>query len=174
MRWVWVLALLLLGGVFWWGMQRDPRALPSRLAQERRPAPDFTLPVLPPHRGEWGETFRLGDHLGRKPILINFWCYPACYEEAPILEAAWRRYRDRVLFVGISTQDKEAEAVGFVERFGLSFPNLFDPRGRTGVEYGMYGVPETFLIDAQGRVVRRHAGALDQAGLEAYLREVLP
>ena len=45
---------------------------------------------------------------------------------------------------------------------------------RVGVDYGMYGVPETFVIDREGRVVVRHAGAIDQAGLEKYLKEVLP
>lgn len=174
--WLWFLVPLFLAGLFWWGMQRNPKELPSVLAQEKRLAPDFTLPLLPPYRAEWGETFRLGDHLGKRPILLNFWaswCYPACYEEAPVLEAFWQRYKDRVLFVGVNVQDKEAEAVRFVEQFGLSFPSVFDPRGRVGVDYGMYGVPETFLIDREGRVVRRHAGAVDEALLSRYLEEVL-
>ncbi|GBD40411.1 Thiol:disulfide interchange protein CycY [bacterium HR38] len=109
--------------------------------------------------------------------MLNFWaswCYPACYEEAPVLEATWRRYRDQVLFVGINTQDKEGDALRFIEQFGLTFPQVFDPRGRVGVDYGMYGVPETFVIDREGRVVVRHAGAIDQATLEQYLKEVLP
>ncbi|AEV15658.1 MAG: TlpA family protein disulfide reductase [Thermus sp.] len=175
--WLWVLLLLFLGGLFLWGMQRNPRELPSVLARERRPAPDFTLPVLPPYREAWGETFRLSQHLGKRPVVLNFWaswCYPACYEEAPVLEALWRRYRDRVLFLGVNTQDQEPGALRFVAQFGLTFPQVFDPRGRVGVDYGMYGVPETFVIDAQGRVMVRHAGAIDQATLEKYLAEALP
>lgn len=175
--WLWVGLVLALGGLFLWGLQRDPRELPSVLAQERRPAPDFTLPVLAPYRAEWGETFRLADHLGQRPIVLNFWaswCYPACYEEAPVLEAAWRRHREGVLFLGVDTQDQEADALRFVAQFGLTFPQVFDPRGRVGVDYGMYGVPETFFIDREGRVVARHAGAIDQATLERYLKEVLP
>ncbi|TBH15350.1 TlpA family protein disulfide reductase [Thermus thermamylovorans] len=174
--WLWVLLVLGLGGLFLWGMQRDPRELPSVLAQERRPAPDFTLPLLPPYRGEWGETLRLADHLGQRPILLNFWaswCFPACYEEAPVLEEAWRRYRDRVLFLGVNVQDREADALRFVGQFGLTFPSVFDPRGRVGVDYGMYGVPETFVIDGEGRVMVRHAGAIDRFTLERYLQEVL-
>ncbi|MEN2981776.1 MAG: TlpA disulfide reductase family protein [Thermus sp.] len=175
--WLWVLLVLFLGGLFLWGMQRNPRELPSVLAKERRPAPDFTLPVLPPYREAWGETFRLSQHLGKRPLVLNFWaswCYPACYEEAPVLEALWRRYRDRVLFLGVNTQDQEPAALRFVAQFGLTFPQVFDPRGRVGVDYGMYGVPETFVIDAQGRVMVRHAGAIDQATLEKYLAEALP
>lgn len=174
MRWVWVL-LVLLGGLFWWGLQRNPRELPSVLAQAKRSAPDFTLPLLPPYRAEWGEGFRLYDHLGKKPILLNFWaswCYPACYEEAPVLEAFWRSNKDRVLLVGINTQDKEADALKFIAQFGLTFPQVFDPRGRVGVDYGMYGVPETFLIDQKGRVLKRHAGAVDEKALLALLKEV--
>lgn len=128
--WLWVLLLLFLGGLFLWGMQRNPRELPSVLARERRPAPDFTLPVLPPYREAWGETFRLSQHLGKRPVVLNFWaswCYPACYEEAPVLEALWRRYRDRVLFLGVNTQDQEPGALRFVAQFGLTFPQVFDP-----------------------------------------------
>lgn len=174
--WLWLLLVLALGGLFWWGMQRNPNELPSVLAKERRPAPDFTLPLLPPYRAEWGETFRLADHLGKRPIVLNFWaswCYPACYEEAPILEASWRRHREEVLFVGVNTQDKEEEALRFVAQFGLTFPQVYDPRGRVGVDYGMYGVPETFFIDREGRVLARHAGAIDEATLARYLEEAL-
>ncbi|WP_117237410.1 TlpA family protein disulfide reductase [Thermus sediminis] len=177
MRGLWFLLPLALAGLFWWGMQRDPRELPSVLAKERRPAPDFALPLLPPYREAWGETFRLGEYLGKKPIVLNFWaswCFPACYEEAPILEAAWRRHRERVLFLGVNVQDREPEALRFIDQFGLTFPNVFDPRGRVGVDYGMYGVPETFFIDQEGRVLARHAGAVDQATLERYLKEMLP
>lgn len=173
--WLWLLVVLALGGLFYWGMQRNPKELPSVLAKERRPAPDFTLPVLPPYREDWGETLRLSDHLGKKPVVLNFWaswCLP-CYEEAPVLEATWRRYRDRVLFLGINTQDKEEEALRFIAQFGLTFPQVYDPRGRVGVDYGMYGVPETFFIDREGRVLARRAGAIDEATLARYLEEAL-
>jgi cytochrome c biogenesis protein CcmG/thiol:disulfide interchange protein DsbE len=174
--WLWLLVVLALGGLFFWGMQRNPKELPSVLAKERRPAPDFALPLLPPYRAEWGEVFRLADHLGKRPIVLNFWaswCYPACYEEAPVLEASWRRHKEEVLFVGVNTQDKEPEALRFIAQFGLTFPQVYDPRGRVGVDYGMYGVPETFFIDRKGRVLARHAGAIDEATLERYLAEAL-
>ncbi len=173
-RWVYLALVLVLGGLFWWGMQRDPNALPSAL--KGRPAPVFTLPVLEPYRAAWGEELSLAEHLGAKPIVLNFWaswCFPACYEEAPILEAAWRKYRDRVLFIGVNTQDKPEDALEFIARFGLSFPQVFDPRGTVGVDYGMYGVPETFVIDREGRVVERHAGAVDMETLERLIAEVL-
>ncbi len=172
-KWIYFAIVLVLGGLFWWGMQRDPGELKSVLVG--KPAPDFELPLLSPYRAEWGERFRLSEHRG-KPVVLNFWaswCYPACYEEAPVLEAGWRKYRDRVLFFGINTQDKEAAALEFVRRFDLTFPQGYDPRGKVGIDYGMYGVPETFFIDAEGRVRYRHAGAIEAADLEKRIQEVL-
>ncbi len=172
-RWVYFAIVLALGGLFWWGMQRDPGKLKSVLVG--KPAPDFELPLLPPYRADWGERFRLSEHRG-KPVVLNFWaswCYPACYEEAPVLEAAWRGYKDRVLFFGINTQDKEAAALEFIRRFGLTFPQGYDPRGKVGIDYGMYGVPETFFIDAEGRVRSRYAGSIEASELRKRIQEVL-
>jgi len=172
-KWIYFAIVLVLGGLFWWGMQRDPGELKSVLVG--KPAPDFELPLLPPYRAEWGERFRLSEHRG-KPVVLNFWaswCYPACYEEAPVLELGWRKYKDRVLFFGINTQDKEAAALDFVRRFNLTFPQGYDPRGKVGIDYGMYGVPETFFIDAEGIVRYRHAGSIDARELEKRVEEVL-
>ena len=172
-KWIYFAIVLVLGGLFWWGMQRDPGELKSVLVG--KPAPDFELPLLPPYREGWGERFRLSEHRG-KPVVLNFWaswCYPACYEEAPVLEAGWRKYRDRVLFFGVNTQDKEAAALEFVRRFRLTFPQGYDPRGKVGIDYGMYGVPETYFIDAEGRVRYRHAGAIEAPDLEKRIAEVL-
>ena len=133
------------------------------------PAADFSLP------GRDGRPVSLAS-LSGQVVMVNFWaswCYPACYEEAPILEASWRRHREEVLFVGVNTQDKEEEALRFIAQFGLTFPQVYDPRGRVGVDYGMYGVPETFFIDREGRVLARHAGAIDEATLARYLEEAL-
>jgi len=173
-KWIYFAIVLVLGGLFWWGMQRDPGELKSVLVG--KPAPDFELPLLPPYRAEWGERFRLSEHRG-KPVVLNFWaswCYPACYEEAPVLELGWRKYQDRVLFFGVNTQDKEAAALDFVRRFNLTFPQGYDPHGKVGIDYGMYGVPETFFIDAEGVVRHRHAGAIDARELEKRIQEVLP
>ena len=173
-RLFWLFVILFLGWLFYWGMHRNPKELKSVLIG--KPAPDFTLPPLQPFKADYGDTFRFADYVGKMPIVLNFWaswCYPACYEEAPILEAAWERHKDGVLFLGINTQDKEEKALEFVRRFGLTFPNLYDPRGKVGIDYGMYGVPETFFIDRQGIVRYRHAGAIDAEMLEEKIQEVL-
>jgi cytochrome c biogenesis protein CcmG/thiol:disulfide interchange protein DsbE len=105
--------------------------------------------------------------------VLNFWaswCYPACYEEAPVLERNWRAYRDRgVTVVGIDIQDKEEAARKFIAQFGLSFPNAPDPTGKVSVDYGVYGVPETFFIDRRGMIRKKHVGAVTE---EVFRTEV--
>lgn len=175
MRRFWPLIVLALGGLFWWGMQRpDMNALPSVLIG--RPAPDFTLPVMFPYRASWGQSFQLSKHLGKKPVIVNIWaswCKPACYDEAPHLQAAWQKYQDRVLFIVIDAQDQEQDGLTFIRLFGLAFPQVFDPRGTVGVDYGMYGVPETLLINREDRVAGRHADPLDPAGFDKLIQKVL-
>src|SRR5262249_51516438 len=97
-------------------------------------------------------------------------------DEAPALERAWKRYRDRgVAMVGVNIQDKEEPARRFLTQFGFTFPNAPDPVGRVTVDYGVYGVPETFFIDRAGRVRAKHVGALTdmdfQKELDALLAE---
>lgn len=175
MRFGIVLALLVLvAGLFLFGLRRDPSLLPSVLAEKRKPAPDFTLPILPP-------TAKLGEKRsgfpGSSAGLSSLTSGPAgapCRREAPMLEAYWRRYQDQVLFIGVNFQDTEEAALAFIREFGLSFPSVADPRGRVGIDYGVYGLPETFFIDPEGRVQARHVGELKPKDLEGYLRTLLP
>jgi len=168
--------ILLLGSLFWWGTRRDATALPSQLAQGRKPAPDFSLPMLKPYRAEWGDTLTLSKLVGKKPIVLNFWASwcPPCRRESPLLEATWRRYKDRVLFVGVDFQDGEEAALAFIKEFSLTFPSGADPRGTVGVDYGVYGLPETFFITPQGQVLIRHVGEMNAQQLEGYLKRLLP
>jgi cytochrome c biogenesis protein CcmG/thiol:disulfide interchange protein DsbE len=161
-----------LGGIFVWGTLRGDDPMPSAIADT--PAPDFTLPVLEPYRAQWGEALRLSDHAGDFPIILNFWASwcPPCRDEAPMLEAFWKRYQDQVLLIGINVQDGEANALAFIREFGLTFPSVFDPRSRAGIDYGMYGLPETFFIDREGQVLARHVGYLSADQLAGYLEQL--
>lgn len=138
-----------------YGFRTNPREIPSPLLG--RPAAGFSLTSFE------GAPLTL-ESLRGKVVMLNFWaswCVPACYEEAPTLERTWRAYKDRgVMVVGIDVQDKEAAAREFLARFEHSFPNAPDPHGRVSVDYGVYGVPETFFIDRKGRVRYKHVGAL--------------
>ncbi len=70
-------------------------------------------------------------------------------------------------------QDTGAKAREFVERFRLTFPNLVDRTGTTAIDYGVYGVPETFFIDRSGRIVKKHVGAVTPQLLEETLRALV-
>jgi cytochrome c biogenesis protein CcmG/thiol:disulfide interchange protein DsbE len=169
-RWLIPLAALPVVGLLAYGFRSDPRAIPSPLVG--RPAAPFALTTFD------GQPVSLEGYRGRV-LVLNFWaswCVPACYEEAPVLEAAWRAYRDRgVVVLGVDIQDTEPAARRFMEQFGLTFPNAPDPRGRVSIDYGVYGVPETFVIDRQGRIRTKHVGAVTEAvfrdAVEPLLRE---
>ena len=138
-----------------YGFRLDPRQIASPLVG--RPAPEFSL------RAFDGTPVSLAA-FGGKALVLNFWaswCYPACYEEAPVLERGWRAYRERdVAVVGIDVQDTAEGARKFIADFGLSFPNAPDLTGKLSIDYGVYGVPETFFIDPRGRIRAKHVGAV--------------
>jgi cytochrome c biogenesis protein CcmG/thiol:disulfide interchange protein DsbE len=138
-----------------WGFRANPRDIPSPLVG--RPAPPFTLTAFT------GEPVALAAHRGRV-VVVNFWaswCYPACYEEAPVLEAGWRQWRERgVVVIGLDIQDTDDNAKKFIADFGLTFLNARDTTGKVAIEYGVYGVPETFFVDRRGTIRLKHVGAV--------------
>ena len=162
-----LLPVLVLLFLLAYGFPTDPRAIPSPLV--RAPAPDFTLTLFD------GSPVKLTDYRG-KAVVLNFWaswCIP-CREEAPLLEAAWRALKDRnVVFLGVNIQDSQEAATGFIREFGLSFPNGRDAAGKIAIDYGVYGIPETFFIDRQGRITGKVIGPLGAETLVARAREAL-
>ena len=107
-------------------------------------APDFELPLL-----DRAGVLSSQDLQG-KPVVLNFWaswCIP-CREEAPLLERAWREYRDDgVVFVGVNIKDSASDATDFVERFDITYPVVRDEEEDLARKLGVYGLPETFFID---------------------------
>jgi cytochrome c biogenesis protein CcmG/thiol:disulfide interchange protein DsbE len=154
-RWLIPAAVLPLLVLLAYGFRTDPREIPSPLIG--KPAGAFKLTAFD------GTPLSLEALRGRV-VVVNFWaswCYPACYEEAPALERAWQTYKDRgVVLVGINIQDSEEPAKKFLAQFGYTFPNAPDPAGRVSVDYGVYGVPETFFIDRTGRIRFKQVGAV--------------
>ena len=154
--WKALLVLVAIGGVvalLAYGFTTDPRAIPSILTG--KPAPDFSLTLFD------GRTIRLSDFRG-KVVFLNFWASwcPPCRAEARLLEQAWRRYKDHgVVFLGVDIQDKEEAARGFIQEFGITYINGRDPQNRIAIDYGVYGIPETFFIDKDGRITYKHIGA---------------
>jgi thiol-disulfide isomerase/thioredoxin len=130
------------------------------------PAPDKELSTL-----DGSGTGRIADY-GGKWVLVNFWaswCEP-CRTEAPALERLHRAHPDRFTVLGINLDDNTADATEFVEKYGLTYPQLRDGDGRGRRDaYGMTGFPESFLIDPEGDVAVIRRGPVD----EAYLAEFI-
>jgi cytochrome c biogenesis protein CcmG/thiol:disulfide interchange protein DsbE len=134
-----------------------------------RAAPDFVRPML---NGE-GQ-IALSDFRGR-PVVLNFWaswCGP-CKEEAPILAATEKLWRDRgVVFLGVDSLDKRPDAIAFEERYGIEYQSAFDESGEIADTYGVLGYPETFFIDADGVIVAKYVGPMGQEDLNTYLAQI--
>jgi cytochrome c biogenesis protein CcmG, thiol:disulfide interchange protein DsbE len=169
-----------LGGLFWWGLRSgsaaNGRPVPSSvLVADAKPAPDFTMPTLEPYLLEWGETLTLSQFVGDKPIVLNFWaswCLP-CRREAPLFERYWQQYKDRILFLGVNFQDQAADAEAFIEEFKMTFPSGSDPKAKVGIDYGIFGLPETFIISKDGKVLAKQVGEMTQDALEGYVNQLL-
>lgn len=114
-----------------------------------RPASSKAVPEFELNRLSGNGTIS-SDDLKGSVVVLNFWaswCIP-CQEEAPILEAAWNKYRDEgVRFLGVNIQDTEDNAKLFVKRFGLTFPMVRDPEQVLAKELDVYGLPQTFFVN---------------------------
>ena len=134
------------------------------------PAPAFTLPDLTGDGELSLEAYR------GKVVVVNFWaswCAP-CRDEAPLLEEAWRRHRDRgVVVLGVDARDLIADGQAFLREFGITYPNGYDGPGRIYDAYGLAGVPETYFVDREGRVVHLVSGPLTEASIDEGIRKAL-
>jgi cytochrome c biogenesis protein CcmG, thiol:disulfide interchange protein DsbE len=171
-----VAVVTVLGTLFTYGILRDPTRrddIPSALLNKQTPA--FTMPLFERYRTEFGSEFDAAAERGT-PLVVNFWaswCLP-CREEMPVLEASWREYRDSVLFVGVNTQERSASgAQALMDEFSLSYPNGRDESNRINIEYGLFGLPETFFIRADGTLQYRHSGVLTQEIIDEQIRALL-
>ena len=145
--------------------ERDMTQLPS--AMVGKPAPAVALPDL----SDAGSTVSAIDFKGR-PFLVNVfasWCAP-CRAEAPALALM----SDEIEIFGIAYKDKPEDTRGFLATYGDPFEGTgIDRDGDAGMRWGVYGVPETFLVDAGGMIVLRHAGPIDRRVLDEVLRPAI-
>jgi cytochrome c biogenesis protein CcmG/thiol:disulfide interchange protein DsbE len=145
---------LVIAGFLYAGLDLNPRHVPSPLVGKA--APHFDLPVL----GGNGKRFRPADMKG-KVWMLNVWaswCI-TCRDEHPVLVSLAQR---KVLpILGLNYKDKGEDAVAWLKRFGDPYQfSIVDAEGRVGIDYGVYGVPETYVIDAGGVIRYKHIGAL--------------
>jgi len=136
------------------GLDRNPRDLPSALID--KPAPAFSLPVLGQGANKWSP-----DQYAGQVWLLNVWgswC-AACQIEHPVFEDL---ARTRVVpIVGLAWKDKPEASVAWLRRFGDPYSVVVsDVDGRAGIDWGVYGAPETFVIDKRGVIRYKHVGAI--------------
>lgn len=145
----------------------DPRLIQSPLLG--KPAPAFSLPAL--EGGQVAST----DYVGR-PYIVNFrasWCVP-CRAEAPYLQAFYERWSPQGLgMVGVVYNDTEEKARAFREEFGLTFPQAMDPDGLAALDHGVFGIPETYVVDQRGIVMAKLIGAVSATTLDGVVSQVL-
>jgi len=146
--------LALLGFGVWWSQSHLPREVPSPLIG--KPAPAFDLPRLDTP----GRHLTKADMLGQ-PDLVNVfasWCF-ACGQEHPVLMAWSSRFG--IPLIGYNYKDKPADAKAWLARHGNPYHMVIaDRSGRTAIDFGVYGAPETYLIDARGIIRYKHIGPL--------------
>ena len=141
-------------------------------------APDWSLTLFPEYRGGVaGDTPTLADLKG-KGVVLNFWaswCKP-CEEEAAALEAAWRQYKDKgIVFVGVDYLDQDPSAKRYLQKFNVTYPNGPDLASKISKRYAIRGVPETFFIDPQGKLVGcRWVGPISDAELKRRIEKIMP
>ena len=147
------------------GLTLNPREVPSPLIG--KPAPDFTLPLL----AQPDKTFSRSEMLGRVWILNVWasWCAP-CIAEHPVVTEVAKAGAAPV--VGLNYKDARDDALPWLKRHGDPFYlTVADVAGRIGIDYGVYGVPETYVIDRRGVIRFKHIGPLTR---EVVQKKVLP
>ncbi|MGZ7041481.1 MAG: TlpA family protein disulfide reductase [Thermoanaerobaculia bacterium] len=150
-------------GVLFLNLSKDPQKIDSPLVG--RIAPDFALKAV-----GTGEMLDLKTFRG-KPVVINFWatwCGP-CWQEHPVLVATAKTLQPNVQFLGVVFQDDETKILNFLRDRGTAYPTLVDDRGKTAIAYGVGGVPETFFLDASGKIVAKYDGPITPDILESYV-----
>jgi cytochrome c biogenesis protein CcmG/thiol:disulfide interchange protein DsbE len=171
-RLIFLLPVLVFAGIalwFWQGLapERDPSLVPSVMID--KPVPDFDLPPLV--SGAPGlKSGELKGHVS----LINFfasWCVP-CRAEHPLLLSL---AQDKRLEIdGVAYKNKPEDATGYLAELGNPYARVvLDQPGRTAIDFGVYGVPESYLIDRQGRIRFRQVGPLTEAIIESQLNPLI-
>jgi len=159
------IAFTALVGFFVVGLRQDPSEIHSPLLG--KPAPEFSLESL----GNSGWKVGSADFAGR-PWLLNVWATwcVGCREEHEALIAIARE--QRVPIMGLNWRDDRALALRWLAQLGNPYVSVaYDPEGRTAIDWGVYGAPETFLIGADGVVLKKHIGPLTR---EIWERDFLP
>lgn len=156
---------LLLVVLFVFGLQYDPRRVPSPLID--KPVPQFELPRLKDPQLTLGSADLKGD-----VVLVNVWASwcPSCVHEHPVLLELSKR--GEVKLIGLNYKDKRENALDWLNNYGDPYTmNAFDEQGRVGIDFGVYGAPETYIVDQNGIIRYKHIGPISREDLD---NKILP
>ena len=175
-RWGLALPFILfaaLGGLFFYALESgDPSRLPSALVGKR--VPPFSLPPIEGIADGDAQGFSNADLAQGEPTILNVWaswCVP-CHEEHPLLMQMAKE--PGVRLYGINYKDDPAGARRFLGRYGNPFQRVgADKTGRVAIDFGVYGVPETYVISGDGKIAYRHVGPLTEASIKEKLLPLL-
>ena len=172
--WLTILPLIgfaVLALVFWRGLSGDPQTIPSALVG--KPVPEFSLNAVPGlmRDGQPVPGFKSGDLKQGKVSVVNVWaswCAP-CRQEHPLLMAL--AARPDIALLGINQKDDPENATRFLGTLGLPFAKVgADPTGRVSLDWGVYGVPETFVVGRDGTIVYKLIGPVTPENLDSVLK----
>lgn len=164
--------------LFGYGLTKDPKEIPSPLPGHD--ASPFSLTVFapgqPPLNRAPGDTVRLADLKGQV-VVLNFWaswCL-SCRDEHQILSETARSYAGKpVHFLGVLYDDEADNGTKWIAQMGgQSYPSVMDPGALTAINYGLYGVPETYFLDANGRIAYKATGPVNEALIRHFVDSLM-
>jgi cytochrome c biogenesis protein CcmG, thiol:disulfide interchange protein DsbE len=148
------------------GLFSDPRKLESALLDQ--PVPEFSLTSLQNPDQQFSRDIFTG-----RPMLLNVWATwcPTCYAEHEYLNEL--KAKEGIYIVGMNYKDEREKALRWLKNLGNPYAiDLYDPRGMLGLDLGVYGAPETFLIDSQGVIRYRHVGDVNEQVWQQTLKPI--
>ncbi|MCP4878775.1 MAG: DsbE family thiol:disulfide interchange protein [Gammaproteobacteria bacterium] len=158
---------VLMAGLLGYGLQLDPKIVPSPLID--KPAPAFSLPMLDEPSRQLSNT-----DLNGQVWILNVWASwcVSCRAEHEVITALARK--NLVTLVGLNYKDEPADATRWLKQFGNPYAtSIIDRDGRVGIDWGVYGVPETFVIGADGMIKYKHIGPVTHDSLEQTIMPIL-
>lgn len=162
-------AVLALLALLLYGLRNNPSIETGGVVPLNRPAPDFAVETV------GGQQVRLSELRG-KVVVLNIWaswCLP-CQEESVAINQSFARFGGPdVVFVGLAYNDDDEQVRKFVRKYQVPYGVALDPEGRIFIDYGATGVPETFLIDREGRLTQKWIGPITAPRLNALIEPLV-